>query len=331
MSLSPEVRGLLNMSVRSFQQRRDMSQIMTVLRGEPQIAEDSFQAIQSAALALNNFIQEPDEIVDGKRYLLKNSMLVRQIQKGKRFRTPEELVNATSMQDKKDCLLAFSQANARMSRGEVGIKEASWEFHQDTRDVGKILDIMAVGLYGLRLTLHAERFGANAQSLVAALCEMVAVSGTNTRMYRSINDWYLGDKIFSDEMAFLVTNDVDPFFEDGEILRKTPHFQARMQELVDGDEIKKVVVVEPIGAKANSLLLQATSVHNTDRKMVEVRGDDPLPSLQFHAIADFSPTTLRVILGGLQETPNPHKKSMPSLDKMEELIRSGQIVYPKGI
>lgn len=324
MSLSPELTGFFNAAAIHFRQRKPFAPVMEAVRSDPQLAEESFQAIQLATVSLNEFMAMPDEIVGDQQYLLRNAMKVREIQRGKRLRTPAELLRSTSKQDKKECLTIFAVTNVAMSRGEIGLTKSAWDFHTDPENsIGKILDIGAIGIYGSRLALNTERFGADGQILVTALCEMIAIHGSDTRMYESLRKWYVNNRVFSDEMAFLVNGDADAFFENGTVLRSTPNFQVRMQE-----SDRRSIVLEPLTPKGNGMLLQAASVHHADSSMVEVKkADCILSSLQFHVTADFSPQALRVILGGYQEKSDPGRKTIPSIDRMEAIILSGNTIY----
>lgn len=326
-----ELGGFLDQAAIVFKNRRNVPEMIQSLRERPELASSAIDTLTLAVNGLNRFIKTPNEITDSQRNLLPSSFGIKEILNNQTLPAPREFLSSfhSHPNDKRlrDCESFFNDANTAMERGEGEGDHEIIRVQLLDIDLGHKVDMLAMTFYAQRVFYVARKLAGNGGMFLHSLAEMVAIHIPESRMFKSAILWYQ-DKKTSDFLMEVTSGDIDGLFEDGAIMRETPNFQVASATIETNlRNFTRSIIIESKTPKGSGILLQAISAHNCGRGMIESPNPGGLSKIRFQAIGDFSLKNLRIVLGGFQDTSGQPRGSLPSLERMEELIRLGEQIY----
>lgn len=119
--------------------------------------------------------------------------------------------------------------------------------------------------------------------------------------------------------------DTLPPIKAGEIIRKTPNFQVvtDYKPGLEGKRKGERFFIEPLTPSGTQMLLSASQAHNVYNFNHRTVGEYVFPCLR----ADYIKENLPVLLKGEVQIPKPGEDTIPSPDRMDELIAQHKHIY----
>ncbi len=327
MGLATEVNpGLLSFINRSsgyFKGHPSFPETIQSLIENPKDATVALNCINFAAVNLNRIIESPDEVLPPQE-LLPYSWKIREYSERQGVRTPLDFLKPArhpNSPDARNCDNTLKQFKYRMLRGEQGETSEFINFHLLNYDHKEVTHYSALYFYIIRSMLDNPRINGYGDIFGAALAEMIIIHDEESVLMRHA---IVLDKAPS-LLRYIVDGVAGDLYCEGEVIRDTPNFRVTTASsgVARGE---RSIIIEPKSAKGNGMLLQAGTMHHSG-EIVETSNNAALPSVSFPAVGEVNSRNLRVVLGGLREVPQPGVKTLPALERMEELIRSGDQIY----
>lgn len=326
MSVSPESGVYFRYAQKYISGRANIARGLEEARKDPEIIQEAVRGIDEAVTSLNRFNRAPHEVAQSQRVLLPNALAVREVFERYGiiypFPTAAELANNRSPDVIWSGMSVFEDANEFMQRGETRrTRREAWRFHKTVKDPGQLADALGLELY--RLFSYPQLAGDN-YKLMLALEEMLAVHYQETRMFRSVKNWYTTEKGFSPLLVVMVKGEVGIPFQEGQIFRQTPNFRVvdGYKPDLEGQLEGQSFIIEPLSDEGERMLLSAAVAHNIHHNIyprtIEILGRQAIGlTLQVDRISD----NVRVLLGGYAGG------LIPSPDRMEEILRLQRPFY----
>lgn len=188
-----------------------------------------------------------------------------------------------------------------------------------------LADALAVELYGIHTSWSwsSPSFQQTQHSVVTALEEMLAVHHQDSRVFKSVKEWYTVDEGFSRLLVEMVQGRVAIAFKNGQLIRQTPNFRVvdGFKPGFEGQAEGQRWIIEPLNDNSERILAIASKRHNIYHNLTP--REVTLGSLTVTRKtlrADRTAQNMRVLMGGFVDIPIGDDDTIPSLDRMEECI-----------
>ncbi|MBI2021718.1 hypothetical protein HYS93_02405 [Candidatus Daviesbacteria bacterium] len=332
MSLTRETEVYLNHTQRFLSERKGIPRAIRRSRQRPEVLNQALEDLELAVLHLNGFINSSDKPLGLRQALLPFSTIIKTeleegtsfyfLREGKNLPSPKNEAGRKTPQAIEEARAIFKQADKFMYWGDLNVS-GGWKFHRQLKDLSQLVNSFAIEMYGLLAAYRSLPLWNKSSTVVLALEEMLAVHGTNTKMYQAIKGWYSLDEGFSPILVGMIEGRVDVPFRFGQAIRVTPSFVVfdGYKPGLEGKAEGQRWYISPRTDAAEQMLIEAAKLHRIGQGLTQPHQVlAPISQTRTLLRTDRTSDNLRVLIGGAVDKPKEWEDAAPTPDRMEQCL-----------